>query len=254
MTLRAQRAGRPGAALERGRRNLSLCRSIAPARHAAHRGARVAGLDAQARHCGGRAGVADIVSFGGHGQGISGEARSVSAAQVHGITVDQVGRRRWRTNSANAGGGLLRRGDEALVIRSIGLCSRIEDIAAGRGGARGGRANPGRRSGARGNRRASARGHGRIQRPRTTWCRAIVQMTKGQNATKVVEDLKIEIARAAAAPAARSQHHAVLRSHRPRQAHGAHGHRKSGHRRGPGGGDPRCCSCATGTPRSLSRR
>ncbi len=71
-------------------------------------------------------GVADVVSFGG----------SVKEYQVmvdphalkkYGVTLDQVAQA-VGANGANAGGGLLRRGDEALVVRSIGLFARIEDL------------------------------------------------------------------------------------------------------------------------------
>ena len=72
-------------------------------------------------------GVADVVSFGG----------TVKEYQVridpyalkrYGVTIDQV-RSAVADNSANVGGGTLRRGDEALVIRGIGIFRSLEDIA-----------------------------------------------------------------------------------------------------------------------------
>ena len=71
-------------------------------------------------------GVADVISFGG----------TLKEYQVrlnpyflrkYGVTVDQVAAA-LAGASANAGGGLLPRGDEALVVRSIGLFRSIEDI------------------------------------------------------------------------------------------------------------------------------
>ena len=72
-------------------------------------------------------GVADVVGFGG----------SVKEYQVrinpfllrkYGLTIDQVGQA-LGANSGNVGGGILRRGDEALMVRSIGLFNTIDDVA-----------------------------------------------------------------------------------------------------------------------------
>lgn len=71
-------------------------------------------------------GVADVVSFGG----------TIKEYQVrvdpeklkrYGVTIDQVGLA-LSSNSANVGGGLLRRGDESLVIRSQGIFTSIDAI------------------------------------------------------------------------------------------------------------------------------
>ncbi len=139
-------------------------------------------------------GVADIVSFGGLVKEYQVRVNPFSLRR-YAVTIDQIGQA-LTNNSANTGGGLLKRGDEALVIRGIGLYSSIEDIqrvvVASRNGkpiqvgdvARvviGGRPRSGVVA----------------FNDREEVVQAIVQMTKGQNATKVVEDLKLEIARVA---------------------------------------------------------
>lgn len=72
-------------------------------------------------------GVADITSFGG----------AVKEYQVnldpyllkkYNISIDQVNQA-INHNSSNVGGGFLHRGDEALVVRSIGLYRSLDDIA-----------------------------------------------------------------------------------------------------------------------------
>ncbi len=72
-------------------------------------------------------GVADITSFGG----------SVKEYQVllnpylltkFGISIDQVNKA-LGNNSSNVGGGLMRRGDESLVVRGVGLYENLDDIA-----------------------------------------------------------------------------------------------------------------------------
>ncbi len=140
-------------------------------------------------------GVADIVSFGGLVKEYQVKVNPFSLRK-YAITIDQIGQA-LSNNSANTGGGLLKRGDEALVIRGIGLFSRIEDIervvVASRNGkpiqvgdlarvAIGGRPRSGIVA----------------FNEREEVVQAIVQMIKGQNATKVVDDLKLEIAKAAA--------------------------------------------------------
>jgi cobalt-zinc-cadmium resistance protein CzcA len=71
-------------------------------------------------------GVADIVSFGGLVKEYQIKVNPFLLRKFA-ITVDQVAQA-LTSNSANAGGGLLKRGDEALVIRSIGLYRDIGDI------------------------------------------------------------------------------------------------------------------------------
>ena len=72
-------------------------------------------------------GVADITSFGG----------SVKEYQIQlnpymltkfGISIDQVNKA-LSNNSSNVGGGVIRRGDESLVVRGVGLYKSPDDIA-----------------------------------------------------------------------------------------------------------------------------
>jgi heavy metal efflux system protein len=71
-------------------------------------------------------GVADVVSYGG----------TIKEYQVrvnpdllrkYNVTLNQVSQA-LGANNGNGGGGLLRRGDEALVVRSIGIFQSIKDI------------------------------------------------------------------------------------------------------------------------------
>jgi cobalt-zinc-cadmium resistance protein CzcA len=136
-------------------------------------------------------GVADVVSFGG----------SVKEYQVrvdpyalkkYGVTLDQVSQA-VGANGANAGGGLLRRGDEALVVRSIGIFTRLDDIRGTVIASRGGRPilvsdvaeveiGPRPLSGIV------------AFNDRDSIVEGIVQMTKGSDAAKVVAELKTRIA------------------------------------------------------------
>ena len=132
-------------------------------------------------------GVADVVSFGG----------TVKEYQVRinpfllrkfGVTIDQVAQA-VNANSGNVGGGVLRRGDEALVVRSIGLFQNLDDITRVVVTAKDGKT-------------VLVGDVGEVvigYRPRSgvvafneydNIVQGIVQMTKGQNATKVVEALK----------------------------------------------------------------
>ncbi|MFZ1545722.1 MAG: CusA/CzcA family heavy metal efflux RND transporter [Candidatus Nitrotoga sp.] len=135
-------------------------------------------------------GVADVVSFGG----------TVKEYQVHinpfllrkfNVTIDQVAQA-LSINSNNGGGGLLMRGDEALVVRSIGLFKTSGDIARVVIIAKDGKT-------------VLVSDVGEVvigDRSRSGMVafndydnvvQGIVQMTKGQNATRVVEALKIRI-------------------------------------------------------------
>jgi len=135
-------------------------------------------------------GVADVVSFGG----------TVKEYQVrinpfllrkYGVSIDQVAQA-IGANSGNVGGGVLRRGDEALVLRSIGLFQSLGDIARVVITAKDGKTVV-----------VSDVGEVVIgYRPRSgivafneydSVVQGIVQMTKGQNASKVVEALKLRI-------------------------------------------------------------
>ncbi len=140
-------------------------------------------------------GVADIVSFGGLVKEYQVKVNPF-LLRKYAITIDQVAQA-LGNNSANTGGGLLKRGDEALVIRGIGLFLSLEDIERVMVASRNGRP-------------IQVGDLARVEiggRPRSgvvafnerdDVVQAIVQMTKGQNAAKVVEDLKAEIAKASA--------------------------------------------------------
>jgi len=137
------------------------------------------------------AGVADIASFGG----------AVKEYQIQinpyllrkfAISLDQVNQA-LTNGSANVGGGVIKRGDEALVVRSIGLFHSIDDIARTVVAARDGKAI------VVGDIADVAIG----QRPRSgivsynaqdDVVEGIVQMAKGQNPTKVIADVKNAIA------------------------------------------------------------
>ncbi len=136
-------------------------------------------------------GVADVVSFGG----------SVKEYQVRadpnrlkrfGVTLDQVNTA-LINNSANVGGGVVRRGDEAMVVRSLGIFNRIEDI---------GRVIVNAKNGRTvlvsdvaeviiGNRPLS----GVVAfNEQNSVVEGIVQMSKASNAAKVIDDLRTSIA------------------------------------------------------------
>ncbi|MQY51677.1 efflux RND transporter permease subunit [Rhodocyclus tenuis] len=135
-------------------------------------------------------GVADVVSFGG----------AVKEYQVRvdpyrlrkfGVSIDQVAQA-LTNNNANAGGGLIRRGDEGLVVRSIGLLSSLEAINRVTVAVTDGK--PVLVSDVA---QVSVGGRTRSGivafNERDDVVVGIVQMTKGQNASKVVADLKREI-------------------------------------------------------------
>jgi len=72
------------------------------------------------------AGVADVTSFGGAVKEVQIQADARTLAR-YGITLDQV-QQTLSNNNANASGGLLRRGDEGLVVRMGGLFRSVEDV------------------------------------------------------------------------------------------------------------------------------
>ncbi len=135
-------------------------------------------------------GVADVVSFGGTIKEYQVRINPY-ALRKYGVTIDQVSQA-LGANSSNAGGGILRRGDEALVVRSIGLFRDLDDIARVVVSAKDGKT-------------VLVGDVGEViigDRPRSgvvafnerdNVVEGIVQMTKGQNATKVVEALKEHI-------------------------------------------------------------
>lgn len=71
-------------------------------------------------------GVADVISFGGAVREIAVQIHP-EALRRYGITLDQVAQA-LTANNANAGAGVMRRGDEALVVRSLGLFNSLEDV------------------------------------------------------------------------------------------------------------------------------
>lgn len=129
-------------------------------------------------------GVVEVVSFGGAVKEYQ-VALDLQALRKNSITIEQVNAA-LSAGSGNSGGGMLRRGDEALLVRSLGLFRSIDDV---------GRVVVAARSGVPV--LVSDLGQVRIgQRPKTgivafndqdSVVQGIVQMTKGQNASQVVE-------------------------------------------------------------------
>lgn len=137
-------------------------------------------------------GVADIVGFGGAVKEYQVQINP-AALRKNNVTIDQVAQA-LSANSANTGGGLLRRGDEALVVRGIGLLNSIEEISQIAVTARAGRpiviADVGEV--VIGDRPLS----GLVAfNERDNVVEGVVQMIKGQNATVIVAALKAEIER-----------------------------------------------------------
>ena len=71
--------------------------------------------------------VADVVSFGGSIKEYQVRVNPY-ALKRYGVTIDQVANELGE-GSSNTGGGLIPRGDEALVVRGIGLFNGVDDIA-----------------------------------------------------------------------------------------------------------------------------
>lgn len=135
-------------------------------------------------------GVADVVSFGGTVKEYQVQIDPY-ALKRYGVTIDQVNQA-LTNNSTNVGGGLMVRGDEALVVRGIGIFSKLEDISHVIVSASGGKTvlvsdianvtigyRP--RSGV-----VAFNEHDSV-------VEGIVQMSKGNNAAKVVADVKTQI-------------------------------------------------------------
>ncbi|MDD5241795.1 MAG: CusA/CzcA family heavy metal efflux RND transporter [Sulfuricella sp.] len=136
-------------------------------------------------------GVADVVSFGGTVKEYQVQV-DPNALKRYGVTIDQVNLA-LTNNSANVGGGLVKRGDEALVVRGIGIFNSIEEI--GRVIVK---ANNGKTV-LVSDVADVAIGH----RPRSgvvafnkddSVVEGIVQMSKGSNAAKVVASIKSSVA------------------------------------------------------------
>ena len=139
-------------------------------------------------------GVADIVSFGGAVKEYQVQINR-TALRKNNVTIDQVAQA-LSANSANTGGGLLRRGDEALVVRGIGLLSSLEEIAQVAITSRGGRPI------VVGDVAQVVIGDRPLSglvafNERDNVVEGVVQMIKAQNATVIVADLKREIERLA---------------------------------------------------------
>jgi cobalt-zinc-cadmium resistance protein CzcA len=136
-------------------------------------------------------GIADVVSFGG----------SIKEYQVRldpylmkkfAVTIDQIATA-IGNNSANVGGGLLKRGEESLVIRGIGLFRGLDDVGRVVVTSRGGRpilvsdVAAGVEVGSRPRSGIVAFGE------RDDIVEGIVVMVKGGNAAKVVAALKAKV-------------------------------------------------------------
>ena len=136
------------------------------------------------------AGVADVVSFGGTVKEYQVRVNPYLLRKFN-VTIEQVSQA-VGANSSSTGGGVLRRGDEALVVRSIGLFKSISDIASIVVTAKDGKT-------------VLVGDVGKVEighLPRSgivsfnkqdDVVEGIVDMTKGQNATKVVEAIKARI-------------------------------------------------------------
>ena len=135
-------------------------------------------------------GVADVVSYGGTIKEYQVRVDPTLLRKFN-VTMSQVAQA-LGANSSNGGGGILKRGDEALVVRSIGIFQSVKDIARVMVTAQGGKTVLVGDIGevAIGNRpRSGIVGFNE----RDNVVQGIVDMIKGQNATKVVEDLKEKI-------------------------------------------------------------
>ncbi|HJW04710.1 MAG TPA: CusA/CzcA family heavy metal efflux RND transporter [Azospira sp.] len=137
-------------------------------------------------------GVADVVSFGGAVKEYQVRVDPYRLRKFN-VSTDQLAQA-LAANNANTGGGAIVRGDEALVVRSIGLLTKVEDIARVAVAVRDGKPilvgdlaevsiGPRTRSGIV------------SFNERDDVVQGIVQMTKGQNATKVVAAVKEELER-----------------------------------------------------------
>ncbi|MBC3810880.1 efflux RND transporter permease subunit [Undibacterium aquatile] len=135
-------------------------------------------------------GVADVVSFGGTVKEYQVQV-DPNALKRYGVTLDQVSQA-LTNNSSNVGGGTIRRGDEALVVRGQGLFEKKEDIGRVIINAKNGKTvlvsdvadveithHP--RSGIVSYNQGDS------------YVLGIVQMTKGGNAAKIIEELKKKI-------------------------------------------------------------
>ncbi|EGK73173.1 Cation efflux system protein czcA [Methyloversatilis universalis FAM5] len=137
-------------------------------------------------------GIADIVSFGGT---VKQFQVSVDPARLgrYGVTLDQISAA-LSSDNANASGGVLRRGEENLLVRSIGLFRSLDDIRAVVVSADQGRTVT------VGDLATVTTGEALpagvvAYDDRDSVVQGIVVMTKGENAVKVVEALKERVDR-----------------------------------------------------------
>ena len=136
-------------------------------------------------------GVVDVVSFGGAVKEYQVRANPQLLRKFD-VTLDQVSAALGAGNG-NAGGGVIRRGDEGLVVRTLGLFRSVGDI---------GRVVVAARNGSPifvsdvATVAIGARNRSGIVgfNDQDSVVQGIVQMTKGYNATKAVEALKRELA------------------------------------------------------------
>ena len=136
-------------------------------------------------------GVADVVSFGGTVKEYQVQV-DPDALKRYAVTIDQLSAA-LSNNSANVGGGLVTRGDEALLVRGIGIFGSLDEIGRVIVNAKNGKTvlvsdlatvttgfRP--RSGV-----VAFNGENSV-------VEGIVQMSKGSNAAKVVADVKAAVA------------------------------------------------------------
>ncbi len=141
-------------------------------------------------------GVVDIVSFGGTIKEYQVRINPPSLKR-YGVTLDQVSQA-LANNSANVGGGLLRRGGEQFVVRGVGLFKSLDDIARVIVSAKGGKTimvgdvgevliGEREKTGIVG---FSAKNASGALDSRDSIVQGIVLMTKGQNPSEVIKELK----------------------------------------------------------------
>ena len=135
-------------------------------------------------------GIADVISFGGTVKEYQVQVDPYSLKR-YGVTIADV-RQALANNSTNIGGGFVRRGDEALVIRGIGIFQRLEDISQVVVSARNGKTI------LVGDVAKVVIGHrtrsGMVSfNEQDSVVEGIVVMTKGGNATKIVTSVKEKV-------------------------------------------------------------
>jgi len=136
-------------------------------------------------------GVADVVSYGGAVKEYQVQLDPYLLKKFE-VSIDQVNQA-LANNSSNVGGGLMHRGDEALVVRGVGLYNSLDDIAQTVVIARGGKPILVGDLG-----EVAIGDHPRSGvitfNERDDVVQGVAVMTKGQNAAKVVEGLREKVA------------------------------------------------------------